>query len=70
MELLEGRLRGRGDSDEHVTARLASAPAELARGQAIAHYVIVNDDVERASKEILSILEELRQRRRTPSIKD
>jgi guanylate kinase len=70
MQQLEERLRGRGDSDEHVTTRLASAPAEMARGQKIARYVIVNDDVQRASGEILSILEELRQQRRTPSIKD
>ena len=70
IEQLEGRLRGRGDSDEHVTKRLASAPAEMARGQKIARYVIVNDDVRQASGEILSILEELRQQRRTPSIKD
>jgi guanylate kinase len=70
MQLLEERLRGRGDSDEHVSTRLSSAPEELARGQKIAHYVIVNDDVQRASAEILSILEELRQQRRTPSIKD
>jgi len=70
MEQLEERLRGRGDSDEHVTTRLSSAPAEMARGQKIARYVIINDDVQRASGEILSILEELRQQRRTPSIKD
>jgi guanylate kinase len=70
MEQLEGRLRGRGDSDEHVTKRLSSAPAEMARGQKIAEYVIVNDDLQRSSAEILSILEELRQRRRTPSKKD
>jgi guanylate kinase len=70
MEHLEGRLRGRGDSDDHVTMRLSSAPAEMARGQKIAQHVIVNDDVQRSSEEILSILEELRQRRRTPSIKD
>jgi guanylate kinase len=70
MEQLEGRLRGRGDSDEHVTARLSSAPEEMERGQKIARHVIINDDVRRASGEILSILEELRQQRRTPSIKD
>jgi guanylate kinase len=70
IEHLEERLRGRGDSDEHVTTRLSSAPAEMARGQKIAQYVIVNDDVQRSSGEILSILEELRQQRRTPSKKD
>jgi guanylate kinase len=70
IEHLEERLRGRGDSDEHVATRLSSAPEEMVRGQKIAQYVIVNDDVQRSSGEILSILEELRQQRRTPSIKD
>ena len=70
MEQLEERLRGRGDSDEHVEKRLSSAPFELAKGQAIATRVVVNDDVERATREILSILEELRPSRRSPSKKD
>jgi guanylate kinase len=65
MEQLEERLRGRGDGDEHVEKRLSSAPHELAKGQAIATRVVVNDDVERATREILSILEELRPARRS-----
>ena len=67
---LEERLRARGDSDEHVRARLASTPQELDRGHHVAGYVIVNDDLERATGEILSILEELRWTRRTSSPKD
>ena len=70
MERLEERLRHRGDDDEHVAVRLSSAPAELEKGQQLASHVIVNDDVERASSQILSILEELRQLRRNPSSKD
>jgi guanylate kinase len=70
MEQLEQRLRGRGDSDEHVKKRLSSAPHELAKGRAIATRVVVNDDVERTTSEILSILEELRPSRRSPSKKD
>lgn len=70
MEQLEERLRGRGDADEHVQKRLASAPLELAKGHAIATHVVVNDDVDRASSEILSILEGLRPTRRTPSKKE
>jgi guanylate kinase len=53
---LEGRLVGRGDGTEHVTRRLGSTPAELAVGRSLAHHVVVNDDVERAVDEILSIL--------------
>ena len=70
LEQLEDRLRGRGDVDEHVKFRLSSAPAELAKGYELASFVVVNDDVGRATHEILSILEELRQRRRFPSKKD
>ncbi len=67
---LEQRLRGRGDHEDHVSLRLSSAPHELAKGRELATYVVVNDDLERATGEILSILEELRQRRRNLSQKD
>ncbi len=70
MELLEERLRARGDDDAHVAARLQSAPAELEKGRQLASYVIVNDDLERASREIVSILEELRRQRRESPSKD
>lgn len=67
MEQLEDRLRGRGDDEAHVQKRLTSAREELAKGQAIATRVVLNDDVDRATGEILSILEELRPPRRSPS---
>jgi guanylate kinase len=67
MDLLEKRLRGRGDHEEHVARRLESTRGEIARGEKLADYIIVNDDVERASLQILSILEGLRQLRRIPS---
>lgn len=70
MERLEERLRVRGDDDDHVADRLQSAPDELEKGQHLASYVVVNDDVERASGEILSILEELRRQRRDLPTKD
>jgi len=70
MELLEERLRARGDDDDHVVDRLTSAPTELEKGHQLASYVVTNDDLERASIQILSILEELRQHRRNPSSKD
>lgn len=70
FEQLEERLRGRGDGDEHVRTRLSSAPDELAKGHELATHVVLNDDVERATAEILSILEELRPQRRSPSKKD
>jgi guanylate kinase len=70
MVRLEERLRARGDSDEHVAKRLSSTPYELSKGHDLANYVVVNDDLERATREILSILEELRQHRRDPLEKD
>jgi guanylate kinase len=63
MEVLEARLRGRGDDDEHVTKRLSSTPHELNVGRRLAAYVVVNDDIERATSEILSKLEERRAQR-------
>jgi guanylate kinase len=70
MDQLEARLRGRGDSPEHVAQRLSSTPHELVRGHELADYVVVNDEVDRAADEILSILEELRRQRRNPPEKD
>ncbi len=64
IELLEQRLRGRGDQEEHVTRRLESTRREIERGRQLCDFEVVNDDVERASREILSILEGLRQSRR------
>ena len=69
-EHLEQRLRRRGDGDDHVRRRMASAPAELDAGRELADFVIVNDQVERASDEILSILEGLRRHRRTGTHED
>jgi guanylate kinase len=70
MERLEERLRTRGDDEAHVADRLDSAPAELEKGHELASFVVVNDDLERATEEILSILGELRRHRREPSPKD
>ena len=67
MELLERRLRGRGDHEEHISLRLESTRHELDKGRELADFEVVNDDVEQASREILSILEGLRQSRRIPS---
>ena len=60
IEELESRLRGRGDEDDHVEKRLRSTSDEVAIGQKIADYVVVNHDVEQATSEILSILKSLR----------
>ncbi len=54
------RLRRRGDSDAHVQARVERGRRELAEGRRLARHVVVNDDLERAAKELVSILERLR----------
>ena len=57
MEVLEQRLRARGtDSEEAIKRRLANAAGELA---AAGRYdvVIVNDDLEEATAELVKVLE-------------
>jgi guanylate kinase len=53
----ERRLRGRGDPDDKVYARLRKAEQEEPVGLAIADYVVVNDDLDRTVDELLSIVE-------------
>jgi guanylate kinase len=56
----EARLRGRGDSDEHVRRRLELGEVEFARGQRIADKVVVNDDLDRTVDEFAGIVESAR----------
>ena len=54
---LERRLRGRGtDSEEKLAARLERALLEFDKEKYYKH-IVVNDDVTRAAKEILAIIE-------------
>lgn len=55
-EAQEARLRTRGDSEEHVAARLAVAAHEEEEGRALTHHVVVNDDLDRAVREVAGIL--------------
>lgn len=50
------RLRHRGDTDEHVEQRLRIADEEERIGRALAHHVVVNDDLDRAVAEVAGIL--------------
>ena len=57
LEELERRLRSRGtDSEEKTLARLERARAELSEKE-LFDFVVVNDDVERAANQILSIFD-------------
>ncbi|KAG6994035.1 septinsspn2 [Physcia stellaris] len=55
VEILERRLRGRGtDSEDAVQKRLKQAEAEMsfAKGEGIHDKIVVNDDLDRAYKEV------------------
>jgi guanylate kinase len=55
-EVLEARLRGRGqDSEEVVSRRLAAAREEIAHVSEY-EYVIINDDFNRAAQDLRSII--------------
>lgn len=58
----EKRLRHRGDDDETVTRRLEVGAEELKTGGRIADEIVVNDDVERAAREVAGILARYRER--------
>ena len=56
-EAQERRLRLRGDDEDSIQKRLAIAADEEKLGRDIADFVVVNDDLERASKELAGIVE-------------
>ncbi len=63
MEVLEGRLRGRGtDSDETIARRMHNARGELTH-YGLFDYVVINDDLDTASDELCSIVTAERARR-------
>ena len=56
MEELENRLRGRGtETEEKISKRLAQAKEEIKRAGEF-EYIITNDDVDRAARDILAII--------------
>lgn len=52
----ERRLRGRGDQDHKVLARLKKAEEEEPIGRELADHVVVNDDLESTIDEMLEII--------------
>lgn len=58
----EQRLRSRGDSEEHITRRVALGRAEEAEGLELASYVVVNDDLDGAVSDLSGIVEDIRRR--------
>jgi guanylate kinase len=61
----ERRLRGRGDAERHVHERLRKALDEEPVGLSIADHVVVNDDLEATVGEMLAIVADHRQTRRS-----
>ncbi len=63
FEVLEQRLRGRAtDSEEVIVGRLAVARSEMAEAPLFDHQ-LVNDDLERATGELLAVIDRERGRR-------
>ena len=60
----ERRLRGRGDPNDKVLARLNKAEVEEPIGRELADYVVVNDDLDTTVDEMLSIIKSARGRGR------
>jgi guanylate kinase len=57
LEVLEGRLRGRGDTgDEQVARRLAVAAGQIADARSWFDHIVVNDELARAIDEVAGIL--------------
>lgn len=56
----ERRLRGRGDAPDRVLARLRKAEDEEPVGLALAHHVVVNDDLDSTIDELLAIIDQAR----------
>lgn len=67
LEVLEARLRGRGDPEEHVRRRLEVGRREIVEGSALADHVVVNDDLDRAVAEVRALIEAARRARATSS---
>ena len=52
----ERRLRARGDPDDKVAMRLKKAEEEEPIGLALADHVVVNDEIDRAVREMQSVI--------------
>lgn len=62
-EAQEARLRHRGDPEHIIQARLDKAAMEAQRSQELGARIVVNDDVDRATAEVLGLI---RAARRAP----
>lgn len=56
LEVQEERLRQRGDDEASVARRLEVGRSELEIGRGLAEHEVVNDDVNRAAREVADII--------------
>ena len=66
----ERRLRGRGDPNDKVLARVKKAEEEEPIGRALADHVVINDDLEGTITEMLAIIDAARGAGGTPASAD
>jgi guanylate kinase len=55
-EVQAARLRGRGDDEASVARRLEVGEAEERLGRRLTEHVVVNDDIDRAAREVAGII--------------
>ena len=60
LEAQRARLEARGDSEEHIAARIALGEREVAEGRRLASHVVVNDDLESAVEQLSAIIDAAR----------
>ncbi len=60
LEAQAERLAARGDDEAHIARRLEKGMEEVARGQAVAGYTVVNDTLEQAVGELAAIVDRTR----------
>lgn len=57
------RLRGRGDSEEHVAKRVRLGHSEVEEARRLTDRVVVNDDLQTTVEELLAMIDGARTRR-------
>ncbi len=59
-EVQEERLRSRGETEPALAQRVSIGEAEVRAAQGLARHVVINDDLERATQELVGIVESYR----------
>ncbi len=62
IEVQEARLKIRGDSAEHIAARIALGVHEMELSRGIVDATVVNDDLDKAVEDLAAIVDDARRR--------